>query len=256
MSTAAETDARAALRARQGPGARYDAPAAPADDLALARRGTAYFARVLNDLPDAAFTAPSLVSGWSRAQVIAHVGYQARDLAGLVAAVRAGTEDAAAADLSQAARIDLAASLPPRALRNLFRHAAVHLDVEWRDLADAGWDAAARDTDGAPLPVRSTPWIRARTVWLSAIDLDAGGAFADLPPAMLDRLLAELAPRAGGTVSLVATDRPAAPARSGPVVSGRTADLVRWLAGRGARRLSGAPSLVPGPGRGSRMRPH
>ena len=46
--------ARAALQARQGEGARYDAATAPARDLDWARRGTAYFARMLNGLSDAA----------------------------------------------------------------------------------------------------------------------------------------------------------------------------------------------------------
>lgn len=56
----AETDlaAREALKARQGKGARYDAPNAPAEDLLLARRGTAHFARKLMELPDAELYAP------------------------------------------------------------------------------------------------------------------------------------------------------------------------------------------------------
>ena len=60
MSLSAEVTA---LRQRQGAGARYDAPNAPHDDLLLARRGAAYFARQLNRLDDTALDAPSLVQG-------------------------------------------------------------------------------------------------------------------------------------------------------------------------------------------------
>jgi len=251
VSGAAEADARAALRARQGPGARYDSPTAPAWELALARRGTAYFARVLNGLPDEAFAGPSRLPGWTRARVIAHVGYGARALARVVESVRTGADlpmyDSEAA---RAAELDRGASLPPRALRTLFRHAAVHLDVEWRDLSDTGWDGTGRGRDGAPLAVRATPWLRAREVWLHAVDLDGGGSVRDFPPELLDRLLTELAAETDLAAPPVPTDRPAdTPAAdlSAPVahVSGRSADLVRWLAGRGAERLSGDLAAMP-----------
>ena len=73
--------ARAELRARQGRGARYDAPEAPAAALALARSGTAYFARKLNALSDADLYQPSQIPGQIRAHLICAVAYQARALA-------------------------------------------------------------------------------------------------------------------------------------------------------------------------------
>ena len=59
-------EARAALRELQGRGARYDAAAAPARELDWARRGTAYFARLLNNLSDEDLDAPSALPGVSR----------------------------------------------------------------------------------------------------------------------------------------------------------------------------------------------
>lgn len=247
MTSATESAARDALRARQGPGARYDAPLAPADELALARRGTAYFARVLNGLPDEDFGAPSLVPGWTRAAVIAHVGYNARALARVVEGARTGIDlPMYACEEARAEEIARGASLPPRALRNLFRHAAVHLDVEWRDLADAGWDVLARGRNGGPLPIRETPWLRAREVWLHTVDLDCGGSCSDFPAEFTGRMLATLAGAAGLTLSPV--PRPQAESRvsgAGTEVSGRPADLVRWLSGRGARRLAGSLPDLP-----------
>ena len=91
--TAGEQAAREALRARQGAGARYDAASAPAEDLLLARRGTAYFARKLGELSDAELDAPSLREDVRRRALIAQVGYHARALALAVAAARAGRAD-------------------------------------------------------------------------------------------------------------------------------------------------------------------
>ncbi|WP_224815468.1 hypothetical protein [Hasllibacter sp. MH4015] len=168
MSTAAD---RAALHARQGAGARYDARAAPHDDLLFARRATANFSRLLSALPD-----DLLVD--KRARVVASVGYDARHMAHLVAAARTGQPVPAEAEMRHAA------SLPPRALRGLYDHAAKHLDVEWRDLPDAGWEETVARPGGAMVAVRATPRIRAITLWQAAMALDAGGRARDVPPSL------------------------------------------------------------------------
>jgi len=181
--------ARAALRQRQGAGARYDAESAPAIELDWARRGTAYFARLLNGLGDADLDAPSRLEGVSRRHVVAHVGYHARKLSDIVSWARQG-EGGPMTDplLVDAGDVIARATQPARALRNLFDHAGVHLNVEWRDLDDAQWDATVTDKDGRSLAVRETPWLRARTVWLCAVDLEAGGRLAEAPTDFVDAL--------------------------------------------------------------------
>ena len=174
--------ARAALREKQGAGARYDADAAPHDDLLLARRGTAFFARKLNELGDDDLWGASAQDGWTRRHLIAHVAYHARALAHVVEGVRTGapvpTYPSAAARDDE---IALGATLPARALRHLFDHAVKHLDVEWRDLPDAGWGASVALMGGGAVPVSDLPRLRAMEVWLGALDLENGARIADLP---------------------------------------------------------------------------
>src|SRR5690606_37927968 len=93
MSTSELTAARATLRERQGSGARYDSPAAPARELEWARRGTAYFARVLSQTSDAELRRPSALPGWSKAALVAHVGYNARALTRLCEWARTGVRN-------------------------------------------------------------------------------------------------------------------------------------------------------------------
>lgn len=191
-------EAQARLRERLGKGARYDAPAAPHRELSWARRGTAYFARKLNELADRELDAPSRVPGWSRRHVIAHIGYQARKLSRLVEAARKGLP-AESLPESEPTIEDVAfgATLPAYALRHLFAHAAVHLNVEWRDLHDAGWDATVRSIGGQSVRVRETPLLRAREIWRMAIALDNGGRQADCPEDLRPFLRPDDAPSPG-----------------------------------------------------------
>lgn len=176
------TGEREALRARQGLGARYDAPEAPMEALLLARRGTAYFARLLNGLKDEALAENSARAGNDRATLIAEVGYHARGLTRLLSLARTGCETPEhASNAARLAEIANGATLPARALRGLFEHSAIHLDVEWRDLPGPAWDAPLRLLDGRNITARDTPMIRARAIWQAALDLDAGGRLQDVP---------------------------------------------------------------------------
>ena len=182
---------REALRRRQGKGARYDAETAPAEDLLLARRGAAYFARMLNELSDRAFDAPSLRDGWTRRHLVAYVSHRARALALALKGMREGLTREEAGWRPD---IELAATLPVAALRHLYTHSDVHLNVEFRDLTGEHWEGEVVLPDGVRLPVRETPMLRARDVWLGAVDLGTGARAADLPEPLRDEIRAVRAP--------------------------------------------------------------
>lgn len=172
------SEARSALAQRQGTGARYDAANAPRRELSWARLGTAYFARKLADLPDARLWDPSARRGWSRRRVIAASALQARAMAQAIElAIGCPTPDLA--DTDDRALL-LAETLPARALRHLTAHAAIHLNVVWRDLTPDQWDLALTGIPGAPT-IRATAVHRARALWIGACDLGNGGRLADVP---------------------------------------------------------------------------
>jgi maleylpyruvate isomerase len=174
--------ARELLRERQGAGARYDAPQAPAADLLLARRGTAYFARQLNAFSDLDLDRPSALEKQTRRHVVAAVAFQARWLARMVAAARLGLDVETILEPELFVEdIKLAATLPAHALRYLFRHSEVHLNVEWRDLPDEGWKRTVLSLEGQPVRIDATPLIRARQIWAAATDLNGGWRIGDIP---------------------------------------------------------------------------
>ncbi|MEY8843486.1 maleylpyruvate isomerase N-terminal domain-containing protein [Cribrihabitans sp. XS_ASV171] len=174
---AADDAARAALRARQGAGARYDADAAPAGDLLLARRGAAFFARKLNELRDIDFTGPSRRVGWTRARLVADTSFRAREAAIALKSLR---ENLTAEEATWTPDLDLAETLPVRALRGLFQHSDIHLNVEFRDLSSDDWDREIR-IGGRTVQVRTLPLLRAHDLWHGAIDLANGAREADMP---------------------------------------------------------------------------
>jgi len=219
-----EERARAELRARQGVGARYDAEAAPGAELLWARRGTAYLARKLNELTDEDLDRPGR-DGASRRRVIARIAYQARALAQLIEGVRMGAAEPmdGALDAFEGEIVD-AETLPAHALRYLFAHSEIHLNVEWRDLPNAGWRSALSRPSGWAITPADTVLLRARGVWGGAVAL--GDAPADLISALGEQVGRYWRAR-GLAADLVL----------GP------AELARWLLGAGPADAAGLPSL-------------
>ena len=222
--------------------------------LLLARRGQAFFSRKLAELRDHELDGPSLVPGWSRRHVIAHVGLNARALTRLTEWAATGVETPMYASATERdAEIEFAATLPTRALRHLAAHAAVHLNVEWRDLSPEAWQAQVRTAQGRVVPATETIWMRTREVWIHAVDLDNGASFRHFPPELVDGLLRDVAAvwqrkhGESGLPLLEPSDRDAAattlPADGALRVAGRAADLAQWATGRGA-----SPSLTTADG--------
>jgi maleylpyruvate isomerase len=212
--------------------------------LLTARRGTAFVARKLSQLSSTDLDEPSLLPGWTRRHVVAHIGYNARAIARLVEWAATGVETPMY-DSPEARdqEIKFGATLPPIALQNLFDHSAIHLSVEWRDLADERWGAPVRTAQGRLVPVSETVWMRSREVWVHAVDLDNGARFTDIPIDVLQRLLSDvwgawtkrsetdgLALRAFSAGN-VYTYGHAVPEET--VVEGTLPAITRWAMGRG-----------------------
>jgi maleylpyruvate isomerase len=255
--------------------ARYDLVEDPQikEWLLLARRGTAYFSRQLAQLTDEDMSGPSLLPGWSRGHVVAHIGYNARHLAHLLEGVRRGETQVKAANHVDVHEVDYGATLPDAALRNLHAHAAVHLNVEWRDLPADKWETSLDWEGQRPLHVADTVWERAFEVWVHAVDLNVGARFEDLPPQLLDRLFHNVmddwvdgSDEANEQLQLLlqpterediyrltcptemlaaATERGAIPQRT-LTLEGTLAALTRWGLGRGTAGIMTSEGSVPG----------
>jgi maleylpyruvate isomerase len=233
--------------------ARHDLTTDPGrqEELQQARRGTAFFARKLNELSDAALDGDSLMPGWTRRHVVAHIGYNARAIARLVEWAATGVETPMYPSVAvRDEEIDFGATLSPIALRNLFDHSAVHLSVEWRDLPEHAWHHTVRTIQGRDVPATETVWMRTREVWVHAIDLDNGAGFADIPAPVLERLLHDITTAwhtrgtdAGLLIKVTGTDLTLGDPDATVMITGPLAGVVQWATGRGTDGVG-----VSGPG--------
>lgn len=224
--------------------------------LVTARAGTAYFAQRLAGLDDAELDADTLLAGWTRRHVIAHVAHNAAALSRLLDWAATGLETPMYESAEQRGReIDDGARLGGEELRNMFATNSARLDEKWRRLEPSAWDAVVRTVQGRMVPASETVWMRVREVWIHAVDLDNGGRFEDLPAVVLDPLLADIVgmwrtKNRGDGVVLVVDGRDAIAIQedSRPVhtVGGPLAAVVRWASGRGAVGLDLDPA-VPAP---------
>ncbi len=201
------------------------------------------YLQTVSGLTDAELRAPSVLPGWTRGHVVAHVARNAEALTRLLHWARTGEPTPMyVSDDERAAGIDAGAALSAAELLADSAEAAAQWEAAARGLPEDRLEApVSRLLDSPPFPVRRVGVLRRTEVEVHHADLDAGYTAHDWPADLLDHLLRrrerELTERAGFLVVLEDRDqdRPMGRPSTDPVVvSGRTPDVVWWLLGRGA----------------------
>ncbi len=159
------------------------------DQIDLATQRLLGTARTLTE-PD--LRAPSLLPGWTRAHVLAHLARNADAMRNLLAGVRSGQDRPAyvSAEARQA-NIEQGASLRANELMADLAASAMALRTIARQLPDEGWQVPVRILDSAPFPAGQLLTRRLVEVELHHCDLGAGYGPADWPAAFATMELAE-----------------------------------------------------------------
>ena len=232
-------------------------------DLTDARRwtrdGTTLFLAEA-DLDEAALGAPSALPGWTRRHLLAHVAANAGALGNLVHWAATGEPTPMySSPGARAAGIEGGAQLPDAELGAWLRRAARALDDAMAALSDEQWQAPVQTAQGRTVPATEVPWLRAREVYVHAVDLATGLSFAELPTgfrtALCDDVVAKRASAqpSGPALVLEALDtggRWELPGDREPIVlSGPLAEITAYLTGRAHKLTSagGEPAPVLGP---------
>ena len=201
----------------------------PEAELAGAAEATTRMLALVDRTPD--LGAPSLLPGWSRAHVVAHLVGNARSHIRMLQGTLDGVvaDQYAGGDEQRSGAIEQLAAVPSDAVRELHRSAAELAEL-WDRVRD--WAAPVRPLHAEPRPAAVLAWSRWREVEVHAVDLAADYRPADWPAPFVDRLLAEL---------LARDDLPSLDGVDGP----RHA-LAAWLAGRSdGNGLTGELPVIP-----------
>jgi maleylpyruvate isomerase len=224
------------------------------DPLALSaelHRGDSRLLKTVEGFDDAAIRAPSLLPGWTRGHVVAHIARNADSYVNLLTWARTGVETPQYADPERRdPDIEAGAARPLAEQVADLRAATERFAATVRDMTPAAWSATIRYGSGVQAKAAHVVWARLREVEVHHVDLDAGYRPADWSDAFTLHLLHEVASNfadrgPGVRVSGSDVDFTAVMGSSASTtVSGPARELVAWLIGR----ASGAGLTVDPPG--------
>jgi maleylpyruvate isomerase len=216
-----------------------------AHTLAWAGDGAAHLRGLMMRMGDDAFPAPSALPGWSRAHVLTHVARNADAMINLLTWARTGVRTPAYASREQRdADIEAGARRAPADIRSDVVESSDRLAQVVRAMPEAAWSACVQNAQGRDLLATDIPWLRAREMWIHAVDLDVGASFADMPAPMVSALLTDVTAAMGEkpdcpALQLVAPDGAAwnvGDPAAATAVSGPAPSLAAWLLGRSKGR--------------------
>ncbi|MFF6638558.1 maleylpyruvate isomerase N-terminal domain-containing protein [Streptomyces althioticus] len=202
----------------------------PADARAWVRTGTELLLDAVAGLDEDAFAAPSVLPGWTRKHLVAHVAANADALGNLVHWASTGEETPMYASAEErAAGIAKGPALRADELRSWLTDSAQKLAAGLDGLTEEQWQRQVVTAQGRTVPATELPWMRAREVCVHAVDLGTGVVtFADLPKGFLTALVAEIRAKRG----------------LDELPEGPLPEVAAWLAGR-PHTLADAPELGP-----------
>jgi maleylpyruvate isomerase len=207
-------------------------------------------------------TGPSLLPGWGRADVVAHLIGNAWGLSRLVDWAATGVVNPMYPDrAARAAQIADLATRPAGQLRTDLAAASAQLQDSFFALTPAQLAHPIRNGRDDDCVGADIAWMRAREAAVHLVDLDIGAGFADLPEDFLDTMRDEVLGWLGRddvrdrvpAVEIHVGDRDQivrlGPPRPNPaIIEADSAQLVAWLQGRPApagTSRAGWPQLPP-----------
>jgi maleylpyruvate isomerase len=208
-------------------------PRSYADAWRWLTEGTALFLGAAAGLGEDGLSDDSLLPGWSRKRLVAHVAANADAIGNLVSWAATGVETPMyASPEERAAGIARGAALPATELDAWLRASAERLGEAMDGLTEAQWQHQVVTAQGRTVPAAETPWMRAREVCVHAVDLGLGVTFADLPTGFDEALCEDIHVKRG---------MPELPAE---VAGAPLTEVTAWLAGR-PHAIADAPELGP-----------
>jgi maleylpyruvate isomerase len=214
---------------------------------------TQHLLQTVDGLTDNQWAEPSLLPGWTRAHVIAHLTLNAEGLAAAVdGVVRGEAVPMYASSEARAADIEELAKEPPSETRERFLAATSNLASALARIPQERLGVTIDRTPGERrFPAGAVSGMRWREVMIHHVDLGAGYTHGDWPVEFAEHLIQAMTKRsvAATPFSIRASDtgKTWSFGDGGPTVTGTSAALAWWLTGRGnAEGLETDDGPLPG----------
>ena len=216
----------------------------PVSDAAAVREATRQLVEAVSALDPPAVAEPSLLPGWTRGHVLAHLARNADAMVNLLTWARTGeetpmyvSEEARDKDIEDGAGRPLAEQLED------LRRSAERFDQAVAAMPPQAWAAQVQTRQGGVLPAAELPAKRLAEIHLHHVDLGIGRGCGDLPDGFAAREVASIIDRLSGHEGIPAVrlhdtgtgetwDIGAAESPD-ITVGGTTHALLAWVSGRG-----------------------
>ncbi|WP_081512473.1 maleylpyruvate isomerase family mycothiol-dependent enzyme [Nocardia donostiensis] len=199
--------------------------------------------RTVDTLDDDALRELSLLPGWTRGHVLAHLSRNADSLVNLLLWARTGVETPQyASAFLRDSDIEEGAPRPLSEQRADLVESTGRLVGLAQTLSVQQWNAEVRTRQGRPIPASQIPWMRWQELEIHHVDLNAGYSPSDWPADFVARILPDVAADLGRSVTesfeirSVDTGFTAVLGSGTPerTIAAPASDLLAWLIGRGA----------------------
>jgi maleylpyruvate isomerase len=222
----------------------------PFSEMNLLTGATERLRQTITGLPDQQWPMPSLLPGWTRAHVIAHLTLNAEGLTGVLHGATAAEPTPMYSSRDGRDRDINALQLnEPEHVRARFLDSAANFARVAAHPPHGGWMGTfERVPHGPTFNLGAVIEMRLREVEIHHADLDTAYGAAQWPLEFSDLVIKAMAARARAQqpLQIQATDTGLSYGMGGPRISGSAADLAWWLAGRGkGERLDSSDGTLP-----------
>lgn len=168
-------------------------PQVPTEAIDRWERAEEHLGTAIGRLVDEDFDGPSLLPGWDRRHVLAHLARNADAMVNLLTWARTGVETPAYPSNEERDRqIGRTAEQAPAALKADLLGGTARLADAVRQMPPHAWAATVRARQGHELAAADIVWMRCRECYVHSIDVDSGVEWREVPDDVLAGIVDEV----------------------------------------------------------------
>ena len=211
-------------------------PEVPAEAIDRWKQAEAHLGTAIGRLVEEDYDGPSLLPGWNRRHVLAHLARNADAMVNLLTWAKTGVETPAYASReARDADIVETAKLKPKELEADVLGGIARLAAAVKAMPPHAWAGQVRTRQGHAISAADVIWMRCREAYVHSVDLNSGVLFSDVPDDVLAAVVDDVFrawDRGDGVPDVVVFAGDREWGTGSVAVSGALPDVAAWITGR------------------------